>query len=1094
MFANRNLENSNGYAFRVPRTIAENERYMHDSTDAVLKKYSRATKFQKTAKFTGGIWDINDTDMRDVAQSNEQDPADFLLSIISDGNDEKMEEENDTVKNSLNLVPEISNVFKTEDESSMKNKRWRTEEFEDKTMLMPDKERNKDIYRKRSKKTAAFSNSPVKNETSEIKRGSIANKSFQLEHVSTTDVSFEMKEASYIMKVVDKRNNKSDDWKSLISQSNGKEPVNSTKDPLLHIKMDDSFKRSQLSSEEVVSVQVQNHQKGQEITVRPQKSNALCTTAVLKEVTNHLYPENNAIEFSDFEETSEISSLNVLEKAEDKKTRNRVTEGCNSVLMNTLKTSGQVGINSVPENSSKKDSVVGMAMPLDKSKCAKSVTNSKVKNNLLDSTILKNVQELLEDVGFLRKEKINVNPKITKLVKGDINNTISVNKNKDDFKKSGKDPTIKSEQLQEVFTSEEQCSYDGGKPSEDESYLRKLKHTKKKVESISQTIEVPSVFDDVIKPKAETKKIKQVSATFSSDKMTSDLNESHSSNLCSSPENHTASFNWRDDCINVRQSSNKLNNNCLKTSTSESFNWRDHCIGFKKSEKEHKQDFLMRRKERYGELNDHKDFSYLDETNDNMESLDYEKLRRRLLKNAKKVKAPDPLSRFQGIGNPDPESIWDSPSECKASSQNQKDSGQNEYFKTNVTTEKIHTQSNDTKKIKIPNFFGTPTKTYSKQSLKIDEKNEKLFQRKESNLIPHDGEYKSNDFRSSRSRKENHVSSKTYGRSSLVSANWRNSYCDYTDTIITVTVSDKKYNVVEEIKIREDKLFELKKEIKKLFHIIPDPDEIDRCVDYSAYAVKIFLRCLFSSSYTLPNWKIVLETYAIAKKFDVHDLQKKCQEYFSNQNLPVKLVDEIAKAAKHFSVVEALQSAEIFPEVERSAKNLDHSSTRNESCIVSCTTYIEPSEFCIPLQYEEYQGIEGTNNCYLRNSIKFECVSGIIHVMGIQLKLQAKDAFSKNKELFICCEVDKNGSKVFDAPDICKQIHTPLIIPFEKRLILKAGDELKINVEIDDISLRMCSQLEDENFLLHGKFHATFKSNKKALFFIEKLIYTFKKC
>ncbi|GFR33880.1 uncharacterized protein TNCT_82871 [Trichonephila clavata] len=1010
----------------MPHPIAEAERYMHDTTDAVLKKYSTATKFKKTAKFTGGIWDVSDVDM--VPQSNEQDPGDFLFDLISTGNDgsaQDMEEgENESV---VNPLPETSKIFYPEDESIAKNKRGLREELDDKTSFISEKETGRELSRKRTKKAVSFSNSPVKNETSKTKQSSVTSKSL-VELGSTINESFDMKDARNILEIVDKRSNKVNDQMNLSLQSDVREPVTPTEDPLLHFKMDKSLKRSGITSKENVKVK-NNHVSGQE-------------------------------------------KMNLL---------------------------------SVRENFSvEKDPFIEMPMSLDEAKCSKSEMNSKMKNKVPDSDILKNIKELLGDGDFLTKEKIKSSSKSTKSVKRTaMSNMISVPKNKDKLKNFLKDPTMECGKLPEVLMPEEQYCHDEW--TKDESEIRKLKLHKEKIGSLSQSIsEIPSVLDDVPKPKEKIETVqivKEASVSFISDKTTLTLNDKHSNNSISNCKNHSASFNWRDDCINVRQPISKVNQNDLKLS--DSFNWRDHCIGSKKSEEEHKKDFStvfnLRRKNAYRNLNDYEEYVHLGETKEDMEILNNEKLKKRLLKINQNVKEPDPLSRFQGIGNPDPASIWELPEESKVSSQSQKSSGQKESCKTNVKMEEIHTQSREIKKVKIPNFFGTPTNTFSKQNLKTDEENLKMSHRKESKATPRYLERLSNESRSSRSHKENHVSSNSYGRSRSLSVNWRNAFhsnnhSDCSDTKIIITVTDKKDGVIEELIVRENELFEIKKEVKKLFHLVPDPDELDRPVNHSAPAVKVFLRCLFSPSYTLPDWKIALEAYAIAKKFDVDHLRKNCQDYFENKNLSLKDVGKIAEVAKYFNVVEALESCKIFPKVQRSVKNLVNSSSRYESCVVSCTTYMEPSQFCIPLNYENDRSIAGTNNCDLNNTIIFKCISGVIRIIGIQLKFQTHDVFSKNKEMVAYCEVD--GNEVFNK-DISKQIHMPLLINFEKGLILKAGDEKKINILIEDISLRMCSQVQDEEFLFHGKFHAIFKSgktsnNKKPLFFIEKIIYSFK--
>ncbi|GFT92074.1 uncharacterized protein NPIL_119861 [Nephila pilipes] len=1060
----------------MPHSVVENERYMNDSTDAVFKKYSSATKFKKTSKFVGGIWDLNDDDM--VTQPCEPNPVDFLLNVISNGNDEREEEmeeeETDYVaKKSLIAYPEASKASYPNEEFLTKNKRGMIEEL-DKTVLISDKKTAKETSRKRTKKT----NSPVKNESPETKHKSVVSRSHQLEQASTADGFFEMKDDTDITKIDLGRNtDEVDDRMDLKLQSNGREIVYPTIE-------NNSVVESQLSSKEASHMQKKNNEDGPKKVIKLLKSYPK-NTAVLKEVTNNSFPEDNIPEYNDLKETCKTGSLHVSVKTEiKKKALNVRAEGSNNDHMNIMQISDL-------KNSSEIKSPINKTTSMNEPECSTFEMNScNGKTKLPDSIVLRNIiSELLGDDEFLTVEKVETSHKITNLVHKGTKNTLN---------EFPKDPTAKVELLQEVFTSEEHC----------------LKNIEKEIDSHSQiNLGAPPVLDDVIKSKQkinEPEKVtKQANVIDSSDKIIYQLNEKHSDNFFPGTKNQ-ASSNWRSDCIDVRQSSNKLNKRNLKTSTSNSFNWRDHCSNSKKSEGEFEEKistfYSFRRRGKYGseKLNDQKEFISPKEMEGNMKTLsddEEEKLEQAIIIALQNVKEPEPLSRFQGIGNPDPESIWDLPEPNKASSQILKNSEKKKCFKTNEKTEEIHTQFSNKMK-KIPDFFGTPSSSFSKNSLKTYSENVKLPQREKFKVMPSDLETKSNDSRSSRSH--NNAFSKKSERNRSASVNWRNptsfnNYSDYNDDIIIVTVTDEQGNVVEEIKTRKYELLELKKEFKKLFHLIPDPNEIDRHVTYSAPAVKVFLRSLFflsscQTERTLSDWKIALEAYAIAKKFNVSYLQTECQDYFAIQDLPSKQINKIAEVAKCFNVIEALQSAEIFSEVLRSAESMEYSSSAHKnSCVVSCTTFVKPSELCIPLHYEDDRCIEGTNNCDLQNTIKIKCVSGVISIMGIQLKLQTDDSCSKNKELHIFCDVFKNKDKMFGDDQELKEAHLPLKIPFGKGLSLKAGEEFVIEVSIDDISLRMCSQLKEES-IVHGKFQVFFRSgktsmNKKPLFFIEKLFY-----
>ncbi|GFS86368.1 uncharacterized protein NPIL_242931 [Nephila pilipes] len=1092
MFADRKLSNSNQCAFRMPHSVVENERYMNDSTDAVFKKYSSATKFKKTAKFVGGIWDLNDDDM--VTQPCEPNPVDFLLNIISNGNDEREEEmeeeETDYVaKKSLNAFPEASKDSYPNEEFLTKNKRGMIEEL-DKTVVISDKKTAKETSRKRTKKT----NSPVKNESPETKHKSVVSRSHQLEQASTADGSFEMKDDTDITKIdLGWNTDEVDDRMDLKLQSNGREIVYPTKENNIVVE-------SQLSSKEASHMQKKNNEDGPKKVIKLLKSYPKNAT-VLKEVTNNSYPEDNILEYNDLKKTCKTRNLHVSVKTEiKKKALNVRAEESNNDHMNTMQISDL-------KNSSEIKSPVNETTSVNEPECSTFEMNScNGKTKLLDSNVLKNIiSELLGDDEFLTVKKVETSHKASNLVHKGTKKTSN---------ESPKDPTAKVELLQEVLTSEEHCCH--GEQSEDKSQIVKLKLGKKEIDSLSQiNLAAPPVLDDVIKSKQkinEPEKVtKQANVIDSSDKIIYQLNEKHSDNFFPGPKNQ-ASSNWRRDCIDVRQSSNKLNKGNLKTSASNSCNWRDHCIDSKKSEGEFEEKistfYSFRRRGKYGseKLNDQKEFIPPKEMEDDLKTLsdeEEEKWEQAIIIALQNMKEPEPLSRFQGIGNPDPESIWDLTEPNKASFQILKNSEKKKCFETNEKTEEIHTQfSNKMKKIKIPDFFGTPSSSFSKNSLKTYSENVKLPQREKFKVMPSDLETKSNDSRSSRSH--NNAFSKKSERNRSASVNWRNptsfnNYSDYNDDIIIVTVTDEQGNVVEEIKTRKYELLELKKEFKKLFHLIPDPNEIDRHVSYSAPAVKVFLRSLFflSSCQTeriLSDWKIALEAYAIAKKFNVSYFEKECRDYFAIQDLPSKQINKIAEVAKCFNVIEALQSAEIFPEVLRSAESMEYSSSAHKNgCVVSCTTYIRPSELSIPLHYENDRCIEGTNNCDLQNTIKIKCVSGVISIMGIQLKLQTDDSSSKNKELRIFCDVFKNKNKMFGDDQELKEAHLPLKIPFGKGLSLKAGEEFVIEVSIDDISLRMCSQLKEES-IVHGKFQAFFRSgktsmNKKPLFFIEKLFY-----
>ncbi|GIY03445.1 hypothetical protein CEXT_669011 [Caerostris extrusa] len=278
------------------------------------------------------------------------------------------------------------------------------------------------------------------------------------------------------------------------------------------------------------------------------------------------------------------------------------------------------------------------------------------------------------------------------------------------------------------------------------------------------------------------------------------------------------------------------------------------------------------------------------------------------------------------------------------------------------------------------------------------------------------------------------------------------------------------------------------KDVKVIVKIFNQDDVVIENVS----SVNLFLRCVFSMSYRIPNWQTALEAFAIAKTFKVHDLESTCQMYFINQKIPTREIPALARFAKSLKAVEALKESKIFEQVQDIAKNissLDFCAAGN--CSVSTAIHVEPSEFSVPLVFEDVKSLAVINNSDLKNTILFKSISSAIRVMSIELKLRTEEFSVGNQDLIIYCDVYKGSHLLFNE-EFYEKPKSVLKISFEEGLVVEEEQEIEITVLVENISLQLCPQLDKDDYSsrkFHLKFRSDQKNENKKLFFIDKLHY-----
>ncbi|GIY90883.1 hypothetical protein CDAR_491041 [Caerostris darwini] len=489
---------------------------------------------------------------------------------------------------------------------------------------------------------------------------------------------------------------------------------------------------------------------------------------------------------------------------------------------------------------------------------------------------------------------------------------------------------------------------------------------------------------------------------------------------------------WRN-----HQPPGELNQKDFVSSKSKSLNWREDCIDVREARKNSNfraDDNIM--------MDNSKVFSHIISD----EKVDVHKKTVNFISCSKEPL--DPLTRFKN--NALPESIWDEP--------------------------------NGDLKNEKPVQEDPPALPKSKNSVPIFyESSKKLLQKdeKEKQQLPAKKLYYSE-------------STKFDNRARSSYSSYRNSSA-MKDVKVIVKIFNQEGEVFEKFHILKDDLLDTKKKIWGLSNIVPDQCNKPTKINCSASSVNLFLRCVFSMSYRIPNWQTALEAFAIAKKFKVQDLLDMCKNYFINQKIPPREIPEIARFAKSLNVVEALKESKIFEKVQDAIKKISSlNSCAAGNCSVSTAIHVEPSEFKVPLVFEDVQNLSLINVSDLKNTILFKSISGSIRVMSIELKLRTEEFSVGNQDLIIYCDIYKGSDMIFNEEFIEKP--KPVIkISFEDEIIIDEEEEIEIAVLVDDISLQLCPQLNEDDYASR-KFHLKFKSDKKnedkKLFFIHKLLYS----
>ncbi|KAG8184873.1 hypothetical protein JTE90_016214 [Oedothorax gibbosus] len=321
------------------------------------------------------------------------------------------------------------------------------------------------------------------------------------------------------------------------------------------------------------------------------------------------------------------------------------------------------------------------------------------------------------------------------------------------------------------------------------------------------------------------------------------------------------------------------------------------------------------------------------------------------------------------------------------------------------------------------------------------------------------------------------------------------------NAMISLKVFDEKNALVDERTLPLSQLAQIIKNFPSLSDVIPSPGEKDRELLMSGNAVKVFLGCVFSASaIRIPGWEVALEAYYLAKKYGVAKLQDHCKDYFNFRDIHLSQVESIVQIARKFEITDALKNSTMFAEVP--VHNIPDPTQpvtiKEQKCTISCTLYVDPVEFPVPLYYVKETGLGSTIEADIHNDITFEAKSGTFCLTGLQIKLEAETKDFR-KEVSILCDVYKNNKKVFDLKRE-KQLNTLMIIDFKQRLLVEPGQSVSISVLMEEACMRMCHCLAKEKEFGRceggGRFEVSFESDRKSeakrpLFFVEKLLYTF---
>ncbi|CAL1264127.1 unnamed protein product [Larinioides sclopetarius] len=1107
------------HASGMPVKIVQRAQYMNDAVGSVCGKLTQAINYKKSAEFSGGIWDCKPVKKTVTSEpscmdtSNNSEIKIFSLEEMLESDDEYatyddtiMKENDDLIRNQ-NKVAEFSVTASHTDVSiDVKNKRWRSEEF-DKTSLLPCNDC--ETTRKKSKKNVSFSDVVVDLEDSSKSAGKISKfvaldvtavrenidglkerdiveenegikNSVLLVSNSVNDIPIKMEDKVNALpkKSVFKESKKVKNWTKLMSQSC---KIDSE---LLPVKVESLNKLScekhrTAKSDEMVTENIVNN--------RELKNEELMNRSRLEIAIPELFQYNES-------KTEDEADPRLVKKNLKDKLKCATDDLINIQNLELEIKTSQSSKKYSPVKNSHSDIELNSSKNEIKSKTFEknSVSNEiqdRLKNSLLE---MFDDSDIAESLTIRIKELAEQKKRITHVTEKE--------KIMSDDKQTGCVSMLKHEKLLEEKSVKEQTCNGSKFLSKDESQYKTKNYPilQEKKDCCPPVCDRPScnqesfvkMEEDLMKDKEMKESISKIDYKSGKISLTSyepqknfNYTASHSrSDLCS---------NWRSQCIDNRLKDTQEN---IIPQSSSTVNCENDYSSLRSQPNDPSRPNFRKTRRFQNSKKQHTDNI---DVSSKTESVGNDMV----VVPIYLKEPPEPLSRFKDI-NTDPESIWDScvpnqsPSRINNTIQTQID-----YFdlKNGSEVEEVHARSYSKSKIaSVPRFFDDPKRTFiqTKSHGEICE-DVKLSSPKKIGSTT-SGMLNENYRSRSQSRQENFIPHRSYERNRSSSAQWRSSLAATSlehDVYYIVKIKSLQDDTIEKLRIlKEDFLCEVR-ENSKLSDIIPSPCHRLRKIAYSISAVKMFIRCIFSLSYEIPSWITALEAFALAKKFGVNNLKKECEDYFTNYKIPSEEIQQVAACAQQLQAVDALKSSKFFQKVQ----NFKSSSAQNkytpQSCTVSCSVLVDSSEFVIPLTYAAHRGLESCNESDVRNRVSFTSLAPVTLLSGIQLKFLTEDG----PHLKIFCEVYQtkkggNAEKLF-YKEHDTRAKSSVKIPFEDEITVKYSEEIEILVYIEDVLLKICPQLTKNKIDSPGKFCAKFESSKtsesnRRLFCIEKMFYT----
>ncbi|KFM77493.1 hypothetical protein X975_05201, partial [Stegodyphus mimosarum] len=170
-------------------------------------------------------------------------------------------------------------------------------------------------------------------------------------------------------------------------------------------------------------------------------------------------------------------------------------------------------------------------------------------------------------------------------------------------------------------------------------------------------------------------------------------------------------------------------------------------------------------------------------------------------------------------------------------------------------------------------------------------------------------------------------------------------------------------------------------------------------------------------------------------------------------------------------------------------------------CTISTSTYLEPSEFTIPLTKAGPKSFDSLFPGDVKNDLEIESFQGSFRITGIQIKLEP-DSNKVGKPLKIFCDICNTYENIHFEETREKSLNSLIVINFRSKLLVKPNQKAMISVVIDDLKPALCWAVEEDSVKYQsyqGIFRMTIKSNlklkgsKRKRCFIEKILYIVRK-